>query len=354
MDYGKLKRAFLLELLIAAAGNPSSLSFIKHTLPEHALVVDGQRFQVIVIGGTVFRKAQLKKEGGSLIIEQSEESAQPPFLNKDAFLEFIKGQINPNIQVIGLNFAYPLSPVFLNNKLDGVLISGSKENSFSGMINERIGEMVEQLASRERNQKVTVSAANDAICLLLSGLTSYPKENLVAAIMGTGTNITFFHDGYAINLESANFDKFTQSDECAAIDAVSGKPGRALFEKETSGGYIYQHFNLLLKKYHYGHAPINSSKELAQIAIEKKVPILSELAQSLIQRSAAYFAAQLAAVAEFKQQPINVIMEGSFFWKNELFKQQFETSTKDLSPEFPITVAHIDNSPVIGGAKLVA
>jgi hexokinase len=349
-----IKHAFEQELQQAVLHKKSSLLFIPHTIPELSHVQDGETFQVIVIGGSVFRKALVKKDKDTLIPGAYEEHAQPIFLSKESFLNYITTQIDPDVQVVGLNFAYPLSPVLTNDKLDGVLISGTKENTFTGLVHEQIGTAIEQAVRENSQRAVTVSVANDAICLLLSGLTMYPKENLVAAIMGTGTNITFFHDGNAINLESANFDKFSPSEECLAIDAKSAAPGTSLFEKETSGGYLYQQFNLLLRKQHSGHPPIASTKELKEIALDGKVPVLSDIAKSLIERSASYLSAQLAGVAAFKKQPITVIMEGSFFWQNTLYKDCVAACLQALSPDFPVTIVHVDNSPVLGGAKLVA
>ena len=56
-----IKKNFLQELRDANAGKTTSLRFIKHVLPTEKLVSDDEVFQVLVVGGTVFRKALLKK-----------------------------------------------------------------------------------------------------------------------------------------------------------------------------------------------------------------------------------------------------------------------------------------------------
>lgn len=344
---------FTQELRLASRGETSSLFFIKHTLPRHPLVERGEVFQVIVIGGSVFRKARAQVTEEGLRILAREEFPQPPFLTKEAFLSFFANHVDTDVSAIGLNFAYPLTPLFESGVLDGKLIHGSKENTFRGLHGEQIGKTLTTYIQETTGRSVTIAVANDVICLLLSGLTAYPKGQLVAGIMGTGTNLTFFHEGFAINLESANFNKFAPSPECLSIDATSAQPGNSLFEKEVAGGYLFQHFNLVVKKQTRDSPLLTSSKELSELAMQQSATETVVLARKLLERSAGYFAAQLAGIAAFKEQPITVIMEGSFYWKNDMYKLHMENLLPRLSPLYPISIVHVDDSPIVGGAQLI-
>lgn len=80
-----------------------------------------------------------------------------------------------------------------------------------------------------------------------------------------------------VNLESGNFDKFPQTNEGKMIDKHSAFPGRQLFEKETAGSYLFQHFNI--------EPRLSSTKELDEVSLRGDLKA-SRLAQSLLARSA--------------------------------------------------------------------
>jgi hypothetical protein len=89
------------------------------------------------------------------------------------------------------------------------------------------------------------------------------------------------------------------------------------------------------------------------LAIHSTIPHVKDLANSLIRKSAGMLAAQMAGLATFKKSDITVVMEGSFFWKDGIYHEQFSQSLKELSPEYTISVVKIENSSILGGAKLV-
>jgi hypothetical protein len=376
-----LKQQFTQALVQASKDEPSSISFIKHTVPS-PIVRAGETFQVLVIGGSVFRKALVRKEHIGVTILQKEEQPQPAFTSKDRFLSFINQHLAPSVSTVAVNFAYPLEPCVRENVyrlpqhrvqlyseekltssaqhapqqavMDGKLIAGTKENLFEGLVGQYIGEEIEKHIKSMQGRDVAIAVANDVICLLFSGITLAHQKQLVGAIMGTGTNMTFFHEGNAINTESGNFDGFMPSEECLTIDKMSSVPGKALFEKETSGAYLYQQYNLLLQKQHLPYPPLTSTKDLKMLAGNNTVPRTADIARELIKKSAGMFAAQIAGVAAWKQSDITLIMEGSFFWKNNIYKQHVEHMLKELSPNFTVAIVHIENSPILGGAALVA
>lgn len=349
-----IRDTFAKEISAAAERQPSSLPFIKHILPELPLISDNTLFQVAVIGGSIFRYAIIQKQGHNYIILRSDEKPLQPIKEKEQFFETLESLLDPAITTMAINFAYPLEPVLRDNKLDGVLVRGTKEHAFKGLVGEQIGSVIENHLGEKFNQQFQIAVANDAICALLSGLTVEKKQHLAGCVMGTGTNITLFHDGSAVNLESANFDKFTPSETCVTIDKHSTHPGTALFEKETAGAYLYQHYNLLLQQQPVAGSPVSSTEELAHVVEQDPGSPLAKLGSDLFERSASLLAAQLAGVGVFKQSPMKIVVEGTFFWKNDLYREFVERYLQQLSAEFPVTVIKVENSPIMGAAKLVA
>lgn len=360
-----IKNNFAQELFDASAGKKTSLRFIKHQLPSKKIVNENELFQVIVIGGSVFQKALLKKDGGSITITESSSQEHPLLNSKEELLSFLSKQLYPEINVLAINFAFQLAPVFNAGVPDGMLVAGSKENQLNGLIGLQVGSMIKQYIRKYLKRDISIALANDVICLLLSGEDNYPYEKTVGAIMGTGTNIAFFDSDNAINLESGNFRGFNPTDAALVIDNSSDQPGTALFEKETAGAYLYRHFNLFLKEHNINCPQLNSTKELADIAqgnfrelsltlSSKEREYVRQIATSLFEKSAAYFAGQIAGLADFKQSEINVVMEGSMYWKNPLYQQYFKNYLDKLSANYKITIVKIENSSIIGAAKLIA
>jgi hexokinase len=265
------------------------------------------------------------------------------FSNKEEFLQFFTELIDPQISVVAINFAYPLNPIFADGHLDGVLISGSKEYDFDEVVGEQIGKMISEEILAKRGQKISVSCANDTVCLLLSGLSQYSPDELFGGIVGTGINFAFFTmPNELVNLESSNFDKFSQSAAGQEIDRASLVPGRALFEKETSGAYLYRH---------YTAEQITSTHQLDQIA--RGSDIHAEEARNILDYSASLIACQVAGIMNFKQRNMVGVMEGSLFWKAQNYRSIVESYVTLLSP-YAVKFVSIDEDSLIGAAMLVA
>lgn len=347
----QIQQNFVKEMTDASEGKKTSLPFIINPLPSHPLVQDGEIFQVIVVGGTTGKVAHVKKENEKIITLSYEEKKQPVFNTVDVFLRYLDEQLHVDTKVIALDFAFPLSPILEDGILDGILVRGTKEHLFKGLVGKPVGQTIQKYFYKHRKQTIQVSCANDTICLLLSGLTRYPKDTLACGILGTGINAAFFlGDKKAVNLESANFDKFTQSEEGKAIDAKSVHPGGSLFEKETTGGYLYKHFNAIIKKRHIKFKPLTSTLELKNISLEH-LPEVSQIANELLDRSAAYISVQLSAITEFKGKDMVFVMDGSFFWEKS-YKKRVDAILPKLT-QYKIDLVEIENSPILGAAQLV-
>lgn len=346
----KIKNNFLSELIKADNNETSSIPYIRHSLNKKSLVSDNDIFQVMVIGGTVFRSALCKKQDGKVTIISKSKSNPPKFADKSDFLDFIYSKIHDSVEVLAINFAYPMEPIFENNHLDGKLISGSKENKFKDFVGSRVGQSITEMVSDRDKKKITVTVANDTLCLLLSGLNHFEKDQLFGGIVGTGINFSFFtSDDIAVNLESANFDKFELSDIAKKIDEISVQPGRALFEKEVAGAYLFQHLNLRYMN-EQEYKLLSDTSELAKL-IEAGGEYSQE-AQKLFEHSASMVACQIAGILEFKKKNMVGIMEGSLFWKADNYKTLVETYLAMLT-EYRVTFTKVDDDSILGGAMLV-
>lgn len=346
----KIKNNFLSELKKADTRKPSSIPYIRHSLSNISLVRDGEVFQVMVIGGTVFRNALCKKQNGKINVISKIKSKPAIFAEKKDFLDFIFNQVHESVEVVAVNFAYPMEPVFDDNILDGILISGSKENEFKEFVGRKVGQSISEMFLERNNRKITVTVANDTLCLLLSGLMHFEKDQLFGGIVGTGINFAFFsNENQAINLESANFDKFELSEMTRKIDEISVQPGRALFEKAVAGAYLFQHLNLKYKD-DPNFKLLSDTSELAKLA--KNGGEYAQEAQKLFDYSARLVACQIAGILEFKEKNMVGIMEGSLFWKAENYKTLIETYLSMLT-DYKVTFTRVSDDSILGGAMLV-
>lgn len=344
---------FLSELENAAGDKKTSLPFIVHELSPASFVKNNNSFLSLVIGGTFGKATILKKEKHKVRILSVKEK-QISFLNEKVFFDFINNQLPDNVGIVALNFAYPIKPVLKGGKLDGILLTTMKEAKFHKLIGKQIGKEIENYIFKKRNKKIKVAVANDTVCLLLSGLSQFKKEELAAGVVGTGFNIAFFLEGNRlVNLESANFDKFSQTEEGEIIDKESDRPGKALFEKEISGAYLYKHFNLAIKKQNIEYPTLSSTEELSEVS-KKNIPLVSGIAKDIIKRSAQLVACQIAGVVMFKKRNMVFNMEGSLFWKAHNYKKIVEETVRMLLPKYKARFIEIQNSAILGAAKLVS
>ncbi len=342
------------ELVLSNQGQKTSLAYIHNTIPSTPLVKNGETFQVLAVGGSMYRNAIMEKKDDKVCIHYEITDKLPVFGLKEDFFEFMETHIDPTVSVLALNFAYPVEPIFENGRLDGILLKGSKEHTFLGLINKKVGYEVEQYMLQKHNRKITVSVANDTVCLILSGLGRATWDHLAAGIVGTGLNFAIFLDkNTVVNLEAGGFAKFPQTETGKAIDAMSNMKGQGLFEKEVSGGYLYQHFNQLIVQKKIDHAPLTDTTELSHLAA-KDIPDISKAAYETIERSAAFVATQIAGIASFKKQPLTFIMQGSLFWKGHDYKELVKKYVHALIPNYAINFIDGDDSDVLGAAKLVA
>jgi len=347
LELQKITAAFVKELKLSAKGEKTSLPFLIHEFSSTPLVPDGEAFQVLKVGGSIGQNALVVKHGQEIEIKAMEEERLPLFSTGKAFLSYIKSHLRKKINYLAMNFAYPMKPVFENDRLDGIMTIGTKEHAFIGLIGRQVGVSVQKFIYEKFHRAVAVAVANDTICLTLSGLTRYPADSVCGGIVGTGMNFAFFLDQKRlVNLEAACFDKFTQSETGKQIDKHSVQRGNSLFEKEVSGAYLHQHYNLTTG------GKLTSTHELDKVA-RGEISGDKQIARDLFKRAAQLLACQVAGIARFKKRPMVFVMEGSLFWVGYNFRKMVAATVKLLSPDFPVAFKAIKDCGIVGAAKLL-
>lgn len=361
-DYQKIKLNFLSEIVLASEGKPSSISFIKHSLPKKPLITQGI-IQGIVIGGTnyILQTEELKSNGTRNVIDRK-TGILPTFDSKLRFMNFLNTHLDKRADAIGINFGFPLQlAIGSYGEIDGKLFRATKEHTFTG-IKHPVGELVKTIF-RKNNLKIPfVSVANDTICLALAG-DGFEKGSLVA---GTGFNMSLLkiekNKKVYINLESGNFNKFILSPILQKIDAESESPGEQLIEKAISGKYLALYFNEKVRELGLPISPIKTSQDISELSHSNHTNVDGDLARAIITRSAYLVAAAIAGMYEFSipSQSIShgssfeLIGEGSLLWDGWHYYENIinELSKLGISHK-AITIKHIKDSSINGAIGLI-
>lgn len=322
------------ELTNAQNGKNSSFPYLKQSLPQKFPTLNTPGVQFIELGGTN-TTIQVFKNGNV-----ASEIVQTPLLhNKATLLQFLETIVTA--ETVLLSFAFAIAPVLRNNRPDGKLVQGSKEHVLEGLIDELIGASIEEYMVKTSNKKVAVWLLNDTIWFLHKTMKDhFPCATL---IVGTGFNSAIaFSKTEVVNIESANFDKFQQTEEGRMIDTHSAYPGKSIFEKEISGAYLYQHYNEIIKKYNLKAQPITSTKELNEIA--HKNGETAQIAQDLFYRSASLIAAHIAGILAFCKKDLTFVAEGSVFFGGYKYQQVVEDMVRQLQDEYQAMISNASNA----------
>lgn len=337
----KFSDSFMEELKKADAGKATDFAYSIHEFYESDRIPDES--QLMVIGGSNFQSCRVINNRPDLENIISEEL--PLMTSEKILMDVVYRNIHSSTKYLAVNFAFPLTPVMRDNRLDGILIRGTKGHTLDDCINRAVGEIIENHC-REKGLDIKVSLANDTICLILAGLESGEKNNLVGGVVGTGFNFGFFKDNSTVvNLESGNFKKFTVTDTGAIIDKESSNQGEQFLEKEVGGAYLFKHYNILK-----GHEACNNTEELSMLAEQG-----DEVAQNIFERSASLVAAEIAAIYFFKEKKqITCIIEGSLFWKGWNFKEfVYEYCEKLGVSRESLETIYVEHSSLKGAMRLL-
>lgn len=354
----QITQDMLLELQSKHPPTSSSLSYTPHHIVKAKPMVDGQLFQVIVVGGTYYKCALFEYRNGQAHIKDAEDGKLQTLATDGAFLTFIESLLHPSIDRLVVNFAFPLKPITDDSThiLDGILLAESKEHKLVGLIGKAIGKQIKEHVFASRGQEIQVSVANDTICLLLSGLTdTTTPQSIAAGIVGTGVNFAYFEtDECAVNTEAGNFSAFAQPHEMKLVDRMSSNPGAALYEKTVAGAYLYKLYNERIKELDNMHESdlIKDTQELddlARSADQLKAPI----AQEILTRSAQLTACMMAALMLHKKRSLTFVMEGSVFWKAWNYEDMVNATVHKLAPDYTMHAIRVSESNVLGAAQLL-
>jgi hexokinase len=288
------------------------------------------------------------------IVSQS-EATLPALETKNQLFEILLQEIDSRVTVVSINFAFPLDAHIRDNRLDGKLIKGTKSHILHGLVGRNFGQELERYIFEKTKRTISVTVANDALCLLLSAIHRNTNDNLMGGIVGTGTNYAIFHKGNVYNLESGNFDKFTMTATGNMIDKNSNNPGQQHFEKEVAGGYLYQHYNTFVEMQNLPIKTLRSTLQLSYLAESSNPSLEQKISRRLLERSARLTGAKLAALLDFKSQPFtSIIMEGSLFWEGWNYVKTVEDTIEKLGHKLnTFEWIHIPDSSVIGASNLV-
>ena len=357
-DYHQIQQNFLNELILSSQKKPSSLSFIRHDLPEKPLIISGI-VQGIVIGGTnyILSTEKIHPDGSRKIIERK-NGVLPVFATKQTFVDFMNDHLDSRADAIGINFGFQLAPAeTTDGTLDGYIrAKGTKEHTFIG-IDEPIGSLVKMIYKKKFHKEVLTSIANDTICLLIAG----DGTETASLIAGTGFNIGFVskdkNQTTLVNLEAGNFDKFELPPSLQQIDRKTKNPGYKLFEKTVSGKYLARYFNEKIKELNLPIQSLSTSQELSELSNVDHADIAGDLARAIITRSAFLVGTIIAALYKFSGEPeqFTIVGEGSLLWDGWQYHENIKRKLTELGvSKDVINIKHIKDSSINGAIGLIA
>ena len=118
-DLEQIKENFKGELERAMMDEKSSLSSIKTTIPN-SRIKNNIKIQVIVLGGTNYKLANIFNQGKEIFISKIKNGRVPDITSKDKFLRFLDTIINTEVDFLAINLAYPMEQYRRGNTIDAI------------------------------------------------------------------------------------------------------------------------------------------------------------------------------------------------------------------------------------------
>ena len=270
IDIMKECEVFLDDMQGGLDGYPDCMDMLPTYIPMNDEIRINEPVIVMDAGGTNFRVAVVYFDSNRRpVIENyashpmpgiEEETSREEFLN--AIVEYLKPVINRSNK-IGLCFSYPTE---ILPSGDGRLIRFSKEIKVQDMTGRLIGaEILEALRKAGYTEPKQIVLLNDTVAALLGGKAAYGDrryDSYVGFILGTGTNTCYIEktenigkihdkdkcfDTMLINMETGDYNRFPSGSFDLEFDRSTYNPGKAGFEKKTSGAYLGGLILVLLK-----------------------------------------------------------------------------------------------------------
>ncbi|MDR0863335.1 MAG: hexokinase [Candidatus Symbiothrix sp.] len=359
-------------------------------------------------GGTNFRAAIVEFPKGEkpvtlenlkkpLSCVETKGFSQEDLFNEMASLIGQLKSLDSTVTHIGYCFSYPAKSTIEG---DAILLGWTKEIDIPEMIDKLVGEpflkyLNNYKSIQEKTQFQAIKVVNDTIACLFAGLAKSGYDSYIGLIVGTGTNMAALvnkkniekldkrYDGgvfIPVNLESGNLvptpdskhrgEYITEIDE--RVDAQSNQPGKQLFEKAISGGYLGKIFentfpNVKIERKFDGEK-LTNLMNYPEIYKEKYV----DTAREIYIRSAKLVAASLAGLvlvltsynekdSSYDKSIGNICLaaDGSLFWSADKngkdYNRLVSESLHEFLTEFGLEHIHVytsqlDDANLIGSA----
>jgi hexokinase len=359
-------------------------------------------------GGTNFRAAilEFKKGENPVALENLKKPLSSVetigFSQIDLFKEMASlisqlKDLDKTVTHIGYCFSYPAKSTIEG---DAILLGWTKEIDIPEMVDKLVGEPLRTYLNsyegiKEKTQFKTIKVVNDTIACLFAGLARPGFDTYIGLIVGTGTNMAAlankevikkldekYNGGELIpvNLESGNLvptiDRKQKgqyiTDVDKRVDTESSQPGRQIFEKAISGGYLGKIFeksfpDIEIERKFDGEKLTNL---MNYPAIYKEEYI--DVARSIYDRSAKLVAASLTglilSVVSYDEntesfdktiQNVCLAADGSLFWSVDKNGSDYNKIVSDTLHEnleaFGLAHIHVftsklDDANLIGAA----
>jgi Hexokinase len=403
-DGKEIINAFLDEMEKGLRGKESSLAMIPSFIHVPETAPKNEKIIVLDAGGTNFRTALIVfDEESRPSITYFTNNPMPGTateLKKEDFFNQIADYVRPILKEsdrLGFCFSYP---TLIDRQRDGKLLYWTKEVKAPEVVGEKIlANLSQTLHKRGLASPNKMLILNDTVASLLAGVTATHfslEYDYIGFILGTGTNTCYIESNknipkekgldpegnQAINIESANFNKFDRGDIDLAFDAATANPGKCVIEKMISGAYLGN----LCHKILLTAASEGLFSQTAQQTFLKMAPlctpdldlILSDpkdrqktfgdlpeedllaikaIISETIERAALFTAINLAAAmlkSSGKRQKMKycISADGSVYYKLYSFKQRADKYLSEIVNPYDIEfkIVHVKDAPIIGTA----
>ncbi|HEV2403426.1 MAG TPA: hypothetical protein VGS08_04445 [Candidatus Saccharimonadales bacterium] len=195
-NYVMIRDEFCEQLRRSLQDEPTSLPFIRNTLPTTPLVQTGELFQIFVIGGTKGEVATVRadSQGAITILQHKAYPKLAKFKTWDDLLDFIDPRVTSTTRAICLNFGFALVPVTnAKGNLDGIMIGNdTKGHLFRGLPQQPVGAAIEAYFQAKYGRDLVITVGNDVVCLAAAAMCP-GQDTALAGIVGTGYNLYTSH-----------------------------------------------------------------------------------------------------------------------------------------------------------------
>lgn len=400
-DGAKIISAFQDEMALGLAAKPSSLAMISSYIPIPKVPPHNEKIIVLDAGGTNFRTALIAFDQNSMPhIEYFANNPMPGIaeeVSKETFFNQIADYMGPVLKEsdrLGFCFSYP---TFIDKQRDGTLLFWTKEVKAPEIVGEKIlSSLAQTLAKRGAAYPKKMLILNDTVASLLAGVTATqfsPDYGYIGFILGTGTNTSYVEsnknilketglnpaDNQAINIESANFNKFERGDIDLKFDQTTASPGKYIIEKMISGAYLGGLCHQIILTAAAQGLISETGRERLMLMEQVATPMLGsilsdqlsplidfsendrgvfkELISETLERAALFTAINLTAAIlksarKGASQNFCIAADGSVYYKLFSFRQRAEKHLAAFAKAYNFThkIVHVDDAPLIGTA----